>query len=155
MNKITRRVLYSTLTGLALLAISSVCFIDCAPGEHAASPVADCPTPGNHHEHKRPPPHTADTTAPYYITCTGTTDCENSSWYPECANFDNITCVAPGSGQTKQCLFRLVDQAGCFCIERDIRNCTIGGGGTSGTTGVQHCVKLGTDTTNWGGCGGT
>jgi hypothetical protein len=149
----TRRVLYSTLTGLALLAISSGCFINCAPGEHATSPVANCPTPGEHHPHHRPPPHPEDTTPPNYITCTGTTDCEDSPWFPECGDFDNITCVAPAVGQPKQCLFRLVDQGGCFCLERDIRNCTMGSGGTGGA-GIQRCVKVATDTTSWGGCGG-
>jgi hypothetical protein len=155
MSKMTsRRVLYSTLTGLALLAISSACFINCAPGEHAASPSANCPTPGDHHPHQRPPLSADDTTPPNYITCTGTIDCENSPWFPECGNYDNITCVAPAVGQPKQCLIRLVDQGGCFCVERDIRSCTMGTGGTGGA-GIQHCLKLATDTTNWGGCGGT
>jgi hypothetical protein len=155
MDKATsRRVVYSTLTGLALLSISGACFINCAPGEHVASPAANCPTPGEHHEHHRPPPHPEDTSAPYYITCTSVSDCENSSWFPVCGDYGNITCVAPASGQPKQCLIRLVNQTGCFCTERDIRNCTIGGGGTGGV-GVQHCVTVGTDLTNWGGCGGS
>lgn len=155
MDKATlRRIVYSTLTGLALLGMSSACFINCAPGEHVASPAANCPTPHEHHEHHRPPPPPEDTSAPYYVTCTGISDCQDSVWFPECGDFDNVTCVAPGSGQTKQCLYRLVDLTGCFCLERDIRNCTIGGGGTGGV-GVQHCLKLGTDNTGWGGCGGS
>jgi hypothetical protein len=146
----SRRALYSTLTGLALLAISVACFVNCATTEHVAGRVASCPAPGHH-----PTPHPVhpDTDPPDYITCTGTTDCEDSPWFPECGDFDNITCVAPAVGQPKQCLFRLVDQAGCFCLERDIRNCTIGGGGTGGA-GIQRCTKVATDTTTWGGCGG-
>jgi hypothetical protein len=158
MSKVTtRRLMYRGLTGLVLLAISSACFVNCASGEHAAnavaspavSPAASCPTSG----HPAPPRVHPDTNPPNYITCTGTVDCENSVWFPECGNFDNITCVAPAVGQPKQCLFRLLDQGGCFCLERDIRNCTMGTGGTGGA-GIQRCVKLATETTNWGGCGG-
>ncbi len=152
MSKVTsRRVAYTGLIGLVLLAISSGCFINCASGEHVASPVASCAPPGSHH----PAPHPVhpDTNPPNYITCSGTLDCQDSSWFPECGDYDNLTCVAPAVGQPRQCLFRLVDQAGCFCLERDIRNCTMGSGGTGGA-GIQRCVKLATDTTNWGGCGG-
>ena len=148
----SRRVAYAGLTGWVLLAISSICF-NCAPGEHATSPGATCPKPGEHHDHHRPKPPEDGTSPPNYITCSGSFDCVNSSWFPECGDYDNVTCVAPAVGQTKQCLFRLVDQGGCFCLERDIRNCTMGSGGTGGA-GIQRCVKVATDTTSWGGCGG-
>jgi hypothetical protein len=151
MSKVTsRKVAYTGLLGLILLAISGGCFINCAPGEHVASPAASCPTSGRT---PTPRPVHPDTTPPNYITCSGTGDCLGSPWYPECADSDNVTCVAPAFGQPRQCLFRLVDQAGCFCLERDIRNCTMGTGGTGGA-GIQRCVKVATDTTSWGGCGG-
>jgi len=151
MSKVTtRRLMYTSLTGLVLLAISSACFVNCATTEHAVSPVASCPTPVHH---PAPHPVNPDTTPPNYITCSGTLDCQNSAWFPECGDYDNLTCVAPAVGQPKQCLFRLVDQGGCFCLERDIRNCTMGTGGTGGA-GIQRCVKVATDTTSWGGCGG-
>ncbi len=148
-----RRAVYGSLLGVILLATCAVCFVDCASGEHANDPSGSCKPPprGHHKHHPHPPRDTSDGGPPDYISCRGTDDCDNSEWYPECADPNYITCVAPASAPTqRECIFRVTDQdTGCFCLERDIRSCGLGGG-----QGIQHCLKTGTDETAWGGCGG-
>ncbi len=153
-----RRLVYGSLLGVILLSGSSALFVNCTPTDHTNSPTTDC-RPSNDHEHHHPPPHldAGLGTAPNYISCSGTADCNNSAYFPTCGNFDNVECIAPNtpSGAPKQCVFSVDPTAGCFCIERDIRNCSLGGGGTGGgTQGIQHCVATGGWATGWGGCGG-
>jgi hypothetical protein len=139
-----QRAVYTSLLGLFVVAITSFCFVNCGGGaEHANSP-------GHHHGHQHPPHMTTDGgPPPNYITCRGTEDCLESSWYPECADPDAVTCIAPPGTATQECIFRQAYDTGCFCVERDIRNCQVGI-----DAGVQHCMDMGGGTTGWGGCGG-
>jgi hypothetical protein len=134
-------------------------FVNCTPTDHANSPSADCREHDEHHEHHEHHHHPRGDvgTAPNVIYCSGISDCELSIYYPTCGDPDMITCVAPNSppGAPKECVYRVSEDAGCFCLERDLRACTIGSGGSGGgSQGVQHCVATGGWATGWGGCGG-
>jgi hypothetical protein len=141
-NPMSRRVVYSSLAGIAVLAVSSFFFINCASQGPAKS--AD----GHWHRHHPRPVGTTDGGAPDYINCRGTVDCQESDWYPECGDYYNVTCIPPSLGAESECIFRVSTDTGCFCLERDIRNCSV-----SGDAGIQRCVALGGGATGWGCCG--
>jgi hypothetical protein len=139
-----RRLVFTSLVGLRLLGVASFLLINCASGEQTAhSPH------GPHKHHPRPPRSGTDGGPPDYIECRSIGDCQESDWFPECGDYDNVTCVAPSGSAAQECIFRVVDEPGCFCLERDIRNC-----GAGIDAGIQRCVDLGGGETGWGGCGG-
>lgn len=148
-----RRLVYSSLLGVILLSASSALFVNCTGNDHANAPTGEC-APRGRHRHPHPPLADAGVgTAPNIIYCSGAVDCTNSAYFPVCGDYDTATCIAPNSPPSapKECIFRVAEDTGCFCLERDIRACTISGS----TQGIQHCVATGSWATGWGGCGST
>ncbi len=146
-----RRLVFTSLFGLTLLAASSALFVNCTPTDHANAPTADCRKPGGHHGPRRHPrTDTSDGGPPNIIYCRGDVDCADSEWFPVCGDYDMATCIAPNTPPyaLKECIFRVSEDTGCFCLERDIRACTT----TSNTAGIQHCEATGAWSTGWGTC---
>ncbi len=148
-----RRLVFTSLFGIGVLAGTSALFVNCTPTDHANSPTADCRKPGTHHEHHRRRTDTGDAGLREIIYCRGDIDCSESPDFPVCGDYDMATCVAPNSppAAPKECIFRVSEDVGCFCLESDIRACTT----TGNTAGIQHCVATDTWATGWGGCGST
>jgi len=155
----SRRLAYTSFLGVILVSGSSALFVNCTPTDHANSPPVECRDAHEHHEHEHHHPHPDGGlgTAPNVIYCTTVSNCTDSAYYPICGDADMVTCVAPNTppGANKECIYRVSEDVGCFCLERDIRACGSGGGTGGGSQGIQHCLATGGWTTGWGGCGGS
>jgi hypothetical protein len=86
--------------------------------------------------------------------CAGSIDCDNALDRPVCADWDKDICQQQPYSP-KECVFSLIKEHGCSCIQYDIRGCTKAGGGS----GHQMCVVTGSDPSNdwleatgWGTC---
>ena len=157
----SRRLASTSFLVLILLSGSGALFVNCTPNDHAKSPPVECGEDHEHHEHHEHHHHHPDGgalgTAPNVIYCTTLSNCTDSVYFPTCGDSSMVTCIAPNSppGAPKECVYRVSEDAGCFCLERDISACGSGGGTGGGSQGIQHCLATGGWTTGWGGCGGT
>jgi hypothetical protein len=97
---------------------------------------------------------TSAVTGPDYIPCRDDSECLDTPDFPACADVHNVTCFRPDANGTSDnaCLYRIVDDANCPCIERDIRGCSLSPG-----HGFQHCLHPDPAQwrTEWGPCGTT
>src|SRR4051812_29855932 len=111
-----RRLVFSSVFGLASIAATSALFVNCTSGDHANAPSADCGKPRGHHEHhQRRAMAASDNDLQAVVYCRGDIDCANSPDFPVCGDYDMATCVAPNSppGAPKECIFRVSEESGC------------------------------------------
>jgi hypothetical protein len=81
--------------------------------------------------------------------CDGIDDCLSPVGHPVCADPMTAVCkaidysVAP---RDKECVYALLADPDCACVEGDVRVCSIGS-----AVGVRHCEASGLST-SWGSC---
>ena len=81
--------------------------------------------------------------------CDGIVDCLSPAGHPVCADPTTAVCkaidysVAP---RDKECVYALLADPDCACVEGDVRVCSIGS-----AVGVRHCEASGLST-SWGSC---
>jgi hypothetical protein len=91
-------------------------------------------------------------TPPFYVTCRDDGECQDSPYFPACGDYNNVTCFKPDptDPSLNECLYRIIDDENCPCLERDMRLCDLQPG-----TGIQYCERPDPNQlrTVWGSCG--
>lgn len=82
--------------------------------------------------------------------CSAGIDCDNWVNRPECASWENYQSFCATTGPNgRECVWqRDPTEAGCNCVERQVRDCTI----SPGHPGKETCVKTSANHTSWNAC---
>jgi hypothetical protein len=81
-------------------------------------------------------------------TCTTNSNCMSGSVVPLCGDAVTASCQSV----VHECVWKIKIDSNCPCIERDVRLCTLSGGGA----GVQICTaNAGRTATSWATCTAT
>ncbi len=89
---------------------------------------------------QKAPPVAAPSAVPA-ISCSSTATCTSVANLPFCADLYTSFCNLTFN----ECMYRIKNSTNCPCIERDVRTCTLPGGGT----GIQNCVVDNPKTHTW------
>lgn len=105
-----------------------LCLTHCSSAEEI-SPEADTDTLGSVQQAAVP-----------YLYCTSTPTCVSVANLPFCADTSSFCNL-----HFHECMYRIKNDVNCPCIERDVRACTLPGGGS----GIQNCVVDSPKTHTW------
>jgi hypothetical protein len=75
------------------------------------------------------------------ISCTTSVVCAAATNFPACADPYSTFCQSV----SHECMYRIKNDPNCLCLEKDIRACTLNGGGA----GIQTCVTNASKNTTW------
>lgn len=75
------------------------------------------------------------------ISCTTSAICAAATNFPACGDPYSFFCQSVAH----ECMYRIKNDPNCLCLEKDIRACTMSGGGA----GIQTCVTNASKNTTW------